>query len=391
MAHAREAGLRYVTDDAPGIRRVRDGAKFKYTDPDGKEITDEAALARIRKLAIPPAYEDVWICPDPRGHLLATGKDARGRKQYRYHPQWRATRDGFKFERMVEFGEALPKLRRKLRRDLAQPGLPQDKVLAVIVALLDSTLVRIGNVEYARDNQSFGLTTLRDRHVKFVRDGRALLKFKGKGGLEHEIVVTDRRLASIVRHCQQLPGQALFQYLGDDGERHPVDSGQVNDYIAGAMGAGFTAKDFRTWGATERAIALMACTPLPEGTSDAKMAACIVSAVKQVAAELRNTPAVCRKSYINPAVFEAWREGHLHKLVRGELIDSPRRAERAALSFLRWQARRAVRAARAATVSRASRRRRSSASATARSPSAGKRPAPRASRAGTSAAAARSP
>jgi len=239
--------------------------------------------------------------------------DARGRKQYRYHPDWRAQRDSAKFDRMVQFGEALPRLRRAIRRDLALPGLPQDKVLAVVVALLDSTLVRVGNVEYARDNNSFGLTTLRDRHVKFIRDGRAVLSFRGKGGIEHEVAINDRRLARIVRHCQAVPGQHLFQYVGYDGLRHPVDSDQVNGYIARAMGADFTAKDFRTWGATERAIALMSCTPLPEEPSDAKLASCIMQTVKIVAAELRNTPAVCRKSYINPAVFEAWREGRLHR------------------------------------------------------------------------------
>ncbi len=218
-------------------------------------------------------------------------------------------------------------------------------MLAVVVALLDSTLVRIGNVEYARDNKSFGLTTLRDRHVKFIRDGRAVMQFRGKGGIPHEITINDRRLARIVRHCQQLPGQHLFQYIGDDGEHHQIDSDQVNDYIAQAMGSDFTAKDFRTWGATERAIALMSCTPLPENASDSALAACIVTTVKEVAAELRNTPAVCRKSYINPAVFEAWREGTLHKMIREDVSSAPRKAEKAALKFLRWQARSAARAA----------------------------------------------
>ena len=341
QVHAREAGLRYVSDDDPGIRRVRNGDGFRFVGPDGAEISEESTIARIRKLAIPPAYEDVWICAHPRGHLQATGHDARGRKQYRYHSEWRAARDGAKFERMVEFGEALPRLRRRLRRDLALPGLPQAKVLAVVVALLDSTLVRIGNVEYARDNNSYGLTTLRDRHVKFIRDGRALFNFRGKGGVVHEIAVNDRRLARIVRHCQQIPGQHLFQYIGDDGAHHPIDSEQVNGYIAEAMGADFTAKDFRTWGATERALALMSCTPLPEDASDSKLAACIVTTVKAVAAELRNTPAVCRKSYINPVVFEAWREGTLHKTIREDLSRAPRKAEQAALRFLRAQARRA--------------------------------------------------
>ena len=348
-AHAREAKLRYVSPADPGIRRVRNGKGFRYLAPPGdKPVKDADTLQRIRSLAIPPAYEDVWICVNARGHLQATGIDARGRKQYRYHADWRAHRDSAKFERMVEFGEALPRLRRCLRRDLALQELPQDKVLAVVVALLDSTLVRVGNVEYARDNNSFGLTTLRNRHARFIKDGRAVLTFRGKGGVEHEVAINDRRLARIVRHCQDVPGQHLFQYIGFDGLRHPVDSDQVNDYIARAMGADFTAKDFRTWGATERAIALMSCTPLPEDASDAQLTACILQTVKTVAAELRNTPAVCRKSYINPAVFEAWREGRLQKQVVDDLIRSPHRAEKAALAFLRTQARRAARAARGA-------------------------------------------
>ena len=375
LSHAREAGLRYVTASEPGIRRIREQAGFQYVAPDGSAIADEAELGRIRKLAIPPAYEDVWICVDAHGHLQATGYDARRRKQYRYHPQWRAVRDGAKFERMIEFGEALPKLRRRLRRDLALDGLPQDKVLAVVVALLDATLVRVGNPEYARDNQSYGLTTLRDRHAKFIPDGRALLKFRGKGGQEHEVVVKDRRLAAIVRHCQQLPGQHLFQYIDDEGVQRPVDSGQVNAYLASVMGADFTAKDFRTWGATVRALALMCCTPLAQDASEAHITACIVSAVKQVAAQLRNTPAVCRKSYINPAVFEAWREGRLHKLVRDDLGRAPQRAEKATLIFLRAQARRA----------------RSISARAARSPSAGARRARPAPRAGIVAVAPRAP
>jgi len=348
-AHAREANLRYVSVTDPGIRRVKNGKDFAYVGPDDKAVKDEATLLRIRKLAIPPAYEDVWICVDARGHLQATGHDARGRKQYRYHPDWRAMRDSAKFERMVEFGEALPKLRRALRRDLALPGLPQDKVLAVVVALLDSTLVRVGNVEYARENKSYGLTTLRDRHVKFISDGRAVMQFRGKGGIDHEVAIDDLRLARIVRHCQEVPGQHLFQYKGFDGLHHPIDSDQVNQYIEKAMGAGFTAKDFRTWGATERAIALMGCEPLPVDASDTKLASCIMATVKEVATELRNTPAVCRKSYINPVVFEAWRAGRLHKYVRGDLTNSPRKAEEAALVFLRAQARRAALAASAAT------------------------------------------
>lgn len=348
-AQAREAKLRYVSVADPGIRRQRTGKGFRYVaQPGDKPVKDAQTLKRIRSLAIPPAYDDVWICMDERGHLQATGLDARGRKQYRYHPDWRAMRDSAKFERMVEFGEALPRLRRVLRRDLGLEGLPQEKVLAVVVALLDSTLVRIGNVEYARDNNSFGLTTLRDRHVKFISEGRAVLSFRGKGGIDHEVAINDLRLARIVRHCQEVPGQHLFQYKGFDGLHHPIDSDQVNDYIAHAMGGEFSAKDFRTWGATERAIALMSQEPLPETASDSAIAACIVATCKKVAAELRNTPTVCRKSYINPVVFEAWREGRLHRLVRAEMTDSPRKAETAALKFLRAQARYAARAAGAA-------------------------------------------
>lgn len=341
---AKTAGLRYVTAGEAGIRRERRGDSFRYVQgKDSRAVTDEDTLARIRKLAIPPAYEDVWICANPRGHLQATGIDARGRKQYRYHAQWRSTRDGSKFERMIEFGDALPRLRRRVKRDLALSGLPRAKVLAVMVALLDSTLIRVGNVEYAKTNKSFGLTTLRDRHVQFVRDGRATLNFRAKGGIEREITIGDKRLASIVRRCRDIPGQQLFQYLDDAGERHPVDSGMVNDYLREAMGQDFTAKDFRTWGGTLRAIALMSCTPLPEVTSERALTACIVTTIKQVAGELGNTPAVCKKSYINPVVFEAWREGHLHKVIREDLSRAPRRAEMLALKFLRMGARKAKR------------------------------------------------
>jgi DNA topoisomerase IB len=348
IAHAREARLRYVSANDPGIQRLRNGKDWRYLGPDDAPITDEATLTRIRMLAIPPAYVSVWICMEARGHLQATGLDARGRRQYRYHHDWRATRDGAKFERMVEFGEALPRLRQRLRHDLARKGLPQEKVLAVVVSLLDETLVRVGNVEYARDNQSFGLTTLRDRHVKFIRDGRAVMQFRGKGGVPHDITVNDRRLARIMRHCQLIPGQHLFQYIGDDGERHPIDSDQVNDYLAQAMGSDFTAKDFRTWGATERAIVLMNATPLPEEKTETALTACIAAVVKEVAVELRNTPTVCRKSYINPVVFQAWREGRLHKAIPEDLTRSPRKAEHFALVFLRAEARRAQRGSRKA-------------------------------------------
>ncbi len=332
---AAAAGLVYVTDDAPGIRRVRDGDGFRYELPDGTRIADADELARIARLAIPPAYDDVWVCRNPRGHLQATGHDARGRKQYRYHPDWRRHRDDAKFRRMVDFGNALPRLRRRLGKDLAQKGLPRDKVLAVVVSLLDATRVRVGNVEYARDNKSFGLTTLRNRHARFVRDGRLILEFRGKGGAPHEVQVDDKRLVRLVRRCHELPGQRLFQYVDDDGARRPIDSEQVNAYLQQVMDAPFTAKDFRTWGATLNAITLMATTPLPEPASETAMKACIVAAIRRVAADLRNTPAVCRKSYINPVVFDAWRDGRLHD-VAGEITNAaPRKAERLALAFLR--------------------------------------------------------
>jgi DNA topoisomerase-1 len=349
MAEAAEmavaAGLVYVSDSDPGIRRLRKGSAFGYVKPDDRPLVAAAELTRIARLAIPPAYEDVWICTNPRGHLQATGRDARRRKQYRYHADWRVLRDGAKFERMIEFGEALPRLRLRLRRDLALSGLPKEKVLAVVVSLLDATRVRIGNAEYARDNNSYGLTTLRNRHVQFIRDGRLRFRFRGKGGADHEIAVDDRRLARLVRHCHELPGQRLFQYVDEDGGRHPIDSDQVNAYLREVMGADFTAKDFRTWGATLRAISLMAATPLPEEPSERALNECVVAAIKTVAGELRNTPAVCRKSYINPVVFVAWRNGSLHKAIREDISAAPRRAERLALSFLRRQSRADKRAA----------------------------------------------
>ncbi|HTT00557.1 MAG TPA: hypothetical protein VMG11_00600 [Steroidobacteraceae bacterium] len=337
---AAAAGLVYVSDAQPGIRRVRSGRGFRYLTADQRPLAEARELQRIASLAVPPAYRDVWICALPRGHLQATGRDARGRKQYRYHPQWRQHRDSAKFERMVQFGEALPKLRRVLKRDLAMPGLPREKVMAVVVSLLDATRVRIGNAEYARDNKSFGLTTLRNRHVSFIRDGRAVLTFRGKGGVPHEIHIDDRRLVRIVRHCQELPGQQLFQYVTDDGGRCPIDSGQVNAYLQEAMGNDFTAKDFRTWGATLHAIKLLATTPLPEHPSERAYKSAIVAVVKEVAAHLRNTPAICRKSYINPAVFDAWRSGLIHRSFNGSLTTAAARgAERKVLQFLRRNAR----------------------------------------------------
>jgi DNA topoisomerase IB len=332
---AKRAGLIYVSDTAPGYRRERTGRRFRYFLSDNRQLRVSAELRRIAGLAIPPAYDNVWICMDPRGHLQATGRDARGRKQYRYHPEWRSTRDDAKFDRMVTFAEALPRLRRRLARDLTRGGLPRQKVLAVIISILDATRIRVGNVEYARDNRSFGLTTLLNRHVSFIRDGRAVLNFRGKGGVPHEVPIDDKRIAKIVKHCQELPGQQLFQYVTDDGQRAPIDSGQVNDYLREAMGDDFTAKDFRTWGATLQAIILLARTPRPVDASDRAFKSEIVKVVKQVAAALRNTPAVCRKSYINPIVFEAWRSGTIQRAFNGGLkLAAPRQTETRVLSFL---------------------------------------------------------
>ena len=322
-------GLVYVSDQARGIRRVRlrvrkrKGRKnapvrFNYFGPSGRRIREARTLARIAKLAIPPAYEDVWICTNPRGHLQATGRDARGRKQYRYHAHWSSARDDQKHSRMLSFGKALGRLRAVVHRDLNRPGLPREKVLALVVKLLDATQLRVGNAEYARSNGSFGLTTLRDRHARFPARGKALLRFRGKGGAQHDVLVEDARLAQLVRRCQELPGQALFQYVDEQGKRRAIDSGQVNEYLRERMGGEFTAKDFRTWHATLHALTLLDGVPVPERRTEAAMRRCINAVVKEVAAGLRNTPAVCRKSYINPAVFDAWKNEKLRHRTAGD-------------------------------------------------------------------------
>jgi DNA topoisomerase-1 len=331
---AASAGLVYVSDVEPGYRRMRGSSGFFYLGLNGKRLKDKSEIERIAKLAVPPAYEDVWICADPDGHLQATGRDARGRKQYRYHAGWRVARDEGKFDRMPAFGEALPRLRRRVRRDLNLPGLPRDKVLALVVHLLDATRIRIGNAEYARDNNSYGLTTLRNRHVVFDGDDRAVLKFRGKGGIDHEVQLRDKRSVKILRSCQQLPGRQLFQYVDESGARRRVDSEQVNEYLRDVMGDEFTAKDFRTWGATLRAIALMAGTPMPERSSERALKSCILAVIREVALELRNTPTVCRKSYINPLVFSAWRTGVLRRVL-GASTGSSKLSEWSALHFLR--------------------------------------------------------
>ena len=312
---AAEAGLRYVSDTSPGIRRKRSGTGYTYIGPEGKRITDEKTLERIRKLAVPPAYTDVWICPSPNGHLQATGRDARGRKQYRYHPKWREVRDETKFGRMVVFSEVLPKIRTRVDADLARPGLPREKVLATVVRLLECTNIRVGNDEYARANGSYGLTTLRDKHVE-VSGGSLRFSFKGKSGKTHEVELSDRRVARIVQRCRDVPGEELFQYLDDDGTRQTIDSGDVNDYLREISGQDFTAKDFRTWAGTM--LAVRALRELGPVTTVREAKSAIIKAVDQVADQLNNTRAVCRKYYIHPSVLETYLAGTmLSKLGNG--------------------------------------------------------------------------
>ena len=338
IASARDGALRYVSDDEPGLRRHKTRSGFRYVDAAGHTVSDEATLQRVRSLAIPPAYVDVWICTRANGHLQATGRDARGRKQYRYHPRWAEVRDQQKFSRIEAFGAALPRLRRRLRTDLKQAGFPRQKVAAILVGVMADTLVRIGNRAYARGNKSYGLTTLRNRHVSFLRGGRAQLKFKGKSGVEHEVVVDDKRLSKLLRHCQQLPGQHLFQYRDEEGHVQPVDSGMVNDYLRQAMGNEFTAKDFRTWGGTLAATRLLAEMPWDEeGASQRAMASMRKQVETDVAGQLGNTPAVCRKSYIDPRVYQAWEQGWLAR--ESTDVRGPRQWEQLTLRLLRRKAR----------------------------------------------------
>ena len=307
-------GLRHADDTKPGYTRRREKDGFVYLDAAGKRIDDADDIQRINALAIPPAYEDVWICPDPRGHLQATGRDARGRKQYRYHPRWRETRDADKYERMAEFGRALPKIRARVARDLKLPGMPRDKVIAAIVQLLDTTLIRIGSVEYARDNQSYGLTTLRKKHLK-IEAGQLRFRFRGKSGIEHDVTVDNPRVSRIVRRCAELPGHDLFQYLDEDGTRRTVGSADINDYLRRASDADFTAKDYRTWAGSVYALA--ALRRLMCGSA-AEARRHLVATVKDVAALLRNTPAVCRRCYIHPAVISAFEADELQHLPPGQ-------------------------------------------------------------------------
>jgi DNA topoisomerase-1 len=311
---AEEAGLRFVTDEGPGITRRRSGRLFSYVLPSGASVRDERTLNRIRALAIPPAWTDVWICPRADGHVQATGRDVRGRKQYRYHSEYTRVRDEAKFDRLISFGKALPKVRRTIARHMREKGLGRRKVLATVAHLLDTTLVRVGNREYARDNKSYGLTTLQDRHVTFSR-GQLRFKFRGKTGKEWKLSVGDRRVARIVRSCQELPGQHLFQYEDDDGAIRQISSSDVNDYIRSIAGPEVSAKDFRTWAGTVlAAMALRTCEPA-EAVAGAKRN--IRRAIESVAARLGNTPAICRKCYVHPEVLAAYLDGKLAKLLEG--------------------------------------------------------------------------
>jgi DNA topoisomerase-1 len=306
VVSARNAGLRYVSDQAPGIRRIGTGKTFRYIGTQGRALHDRETLSRIRSLAIPPAWTDVWICPHADGHLQAVGRDARKRKQYRYHARWREVRDETKFDRMAAFGKVLPKIRRRVKRDLAKSGFNREKVLATIVRLLETTLIRVGNEEYTRHNNSFGLTTLRNRHVD-ISGAKVHFYFRGKSGVKHAISIEDNHLARIVRHLRELPGYELFQYIDDDGNKRSIGSTDVNDYLREITGEEFTSKDFRTWAAT--VLALEALCKCPSFTSQRQAKKNVVKVVEKVAQRLGNTAAVCKKCYIHPSVFDAYMAG----------------------------------------------------------------------------------
>lgn len=352
---AAEAGLRYASDTEPGIRRRRCGKGFTYVDPDGRTVRDDAARERIAALAIPPAWTDVWICTDPDGHLQCTGRDDRDRKQYLYHPAWVEARDRAKFERLARFGEALPALRERVAADLRRRGMPREKALATVVRLLETTCLRVGNQEYARDNGTFGLTTLRRRHVE-ISGSRIRFRFTGKGGKQVEVDVSDRRLARLVRQCDEVRGWELFRYLDEHGEPHTVDSGEINDYIREATGGPFTAKDFRTWMASVHALVALLEREVDENADERELDAAALEAIDEVAELLHNTRAVCRNSYIHPSLLDAFREGWLREAVADldeadhEGLDEPERALLATLRAARRQRRRSKRSKRAVTT-----------------------------------------
>jgi DNA topoisomerase-1 len=338
VAAAEEAGLRYVSDERSGYRRKAKGKHFEYFDTEGKPIRDEQRLLRIKRLAIPPAWTEVWICPRANGHIQATGRDARGRKQYRYHERWREVRDESKFDRLAAFARALPKIRGRVAQDLKLPGLPRQKVLATIVRLLERTFIRIGNEEYARENKSFGLTTLKNRHVK-VKGAQVLFRFRGKSGRQHEVDVTDRRVAKVIAKCQDLPGQDLFQCLEENGEVRDVTSQDVNDYLRQIAGEDFTAKDFRTWGGTM--LAAIALSKQEEFQTNKEAKSNIKTAICAVAELLGNTPAVCRKCYVHPVILDAYLNrthiAGLNGAGKPSITPDLRAAERAVLKFLHEQ------------------------------------------------------
>jgi len=315
-ASAKAAGLRYVSDAKPGIQRRRFRTSFRYIGPDGKPVRDPETLKRIRSLVIPPAWTDVWICPIANGHLQATGRDARGRKQSRYHPHWREVRDETKYDRMILFGDALPSIRHQVDHDLALPGLPRDKILATIVRLMETTCIRVGNVEYAKENGSYGLTTMRNRHVA-VHGAHVTFDFQGKSKVHHTIDVENKRLARIVQQCHDLPGYELFQYLDHDGNRHTIDAADVNEYLHRITGQHFTAKDFRTWAGTVLTAMLLREFEPYESQTQAKKN--VIQAIKTVAERLGNTPAVCRKCYIHPAVLEHYFSGAMLEAIESEV------------------------------------------------------------------------
>src|SRR5262245_50422651 len=335
-AAAAEAGLQYVGDDRPGYTRRPSNGAFEYLDTEGKKIRDEQRLLQIKRLAIPPAWTDVWISPSPNGHIQATGRDARGRKQYRYHDRWREVRDENKFDRLAQFAKALPNIRRRVAQDLKLPGLPRRKVLATIVRLLERTFIRIGNEEYARENKSFGLTTLKNRHVT-VKGAQVRFRFRGKSGRQHDVDVADRRVARVIAKCQDLPGQDLFQYLDEDGKVQDVTSQEVNDYLRQIAGEDFTAKDFRTWGGT--VLAAIALSEQEEFETKQQAKSNIKTAICAVAELLGNTPAICRKCYVHPVIVEAYlnrkRIAGLNDATQRPKQFDLRGAERAVLKFLR--------------------------------------------------------
>lgn len=321
---AKAARLRYVNDsDEPGIHREEKGQGFSYLAPDGERITDPDEIERIKKIAIPPAWTEVWISPYPDGHILATGRDVKGRKQYRYHPRYRQIRDETKFNRMLLFSQALPEIRERVENDLALPGMPREKVMAIVIRLLEMTLIRVGNAEYARDNESFGLTTLRDKHVEVT--GKSIeFSFKGKGGKRHIIGIEDRRLAKLVKRSQDLAGYELFQYVGENGDIQDVRSEDVNAYLREITGEEFTAKDFRTWGGT--VLAAMALSELGPCDTDTQVKKNITSAIKQVAEQLGNTPAMCHKYYVHPAIPDCYSRGELIDLMDKRLASSEQKS-----------------------------------------------------------------